>query len=111
MRDALVVELNREAKRADGTLAKRLRLVARRLVDRAEEGEVSAIKEIFDRIDGRVPLAQHLSGPDGGPIDLIAEFIKTLGETTRGLPDPSRVPPDREMIDVTPLPASPTHAA
>jgi hypothetical protein len=36
MRDALLLELNQEAKQAGGKVTKRLRLVARKLVDRAE---------------------------------------------------------------------------
>jgi Family of unknown function (DUF5681) len=55
MRDALLLELNQEAKLADGKVTKRRRVVARKLVERAEQGDVPAIKEIFDRVDGRVP--------------------------------------------------------
>jgi hypothetical protein len=40
---------------ADGKVTKRLRAVARKLVERAEQGDVPAIKEIFDRVDGRRP--------------------------------------------------------
>jgi hypothetical protein len=101
MRDALILELNREAKRAGGKVTKRLRLVARKLVDRAEDGEVSAIKEI-DRVDGRVPLAQHVSGPEGEPIDGFAELLKLIDGTSRGLPDPARVP-TRDLDESAPI--------
>jgi len=104
MRDALLLELNREARQADGKLTKRLRVVARKLVDCAEQGEVTAIKEIFDRVDGRVPLAQHISGPEGD--NPLAEILKLCAASTRGLPDPARVPPDR-VIDVTPTQVAP----
>ena len=53
MRDALIVELQRETEQRDGPPIAKIRLVARRLVDKAVEGEAAAIKEIFDRIDGR----------------------------------------------------------
>jgi hypothetical protein len=34
-----------------------LRKIARKLLDMAEEGDMSAIKEVFDRVDGKVPQA------------------------------------------------------
>lgn len=56
MRDALLLELKHDAI-VDGKKVKKLRLVARKLVDRAIDGEVSAIREVYDRIDGKVPQA------------------------------------------------------
>ena len=53
MRDALILELQTEAKDADGQMTKKLRLIARKLVDKAAEGDVPAIKEINDRVDGK----------------------------------------------------------
>lgn len=44
----------------------RLRNVANALLDKAEGGDVQAIKEIGDRLDGKVP--QGHDGGDGGPI-------------------------------------------
>jgi len=86
MRHALLLELNREEKQAGGKVTKRLRLVARKLVDRAEQGDVPAIKEIFDRVDGRVPQPQHVSNPEGGPVDVLHQILKEIDGTTRGLP-------------------------
>lgn len=63
MRDALMLSLHREA--AKGVKTKRLQLVAERLVDAAIEGDMAAVKEIFDRVDGKVPQA-HVG--DDGPI-------------------------------------------
>ena len=57
MRDALLLELKRDGEDADGKKTKKIRLVARRLVDKAIEGDVPAIREINDRIDGKVPQA------------------------------------------------------
>jgi len=54
MADALRVALHREALDADGRPTKRLYLIADRLVEKAVEGDIVAIKEVFDRIDGRV---------------------------------------------------------
>jgi hypothetical protein len=83
MRDALLLELSAEAKRAGGKPTKRLRLVARKLVDCAEKGDVSAIKEIFDRVDGRVPQAQVLE-PE--PVNILHELLQSVAKTTHILP-------------------------
>lgn len=53
MRDALILELQAEAKDSNGQMTKKLRLIARKLVDKATEGDVPAIKEINDRVDGK----------------------------------------------------------
>ena len=47
-RDALRLEINRKD-------ADKLRRVARALIEKAMDGDVSAIKEVADRLDGRVP--------------------------------------------------------
>lgn len=44
----------------------KLREVADALVAKGISGDVSAIKEIADRLDGKVP--QGLMGEDGGPV-------------------------------------------
>ena len=59
-RDALMVEL----KRTDGDV-ERIHKVAQRLVENAIAGETAAIKEIADRIDGKVP--QGIGGDDDLP--------------------------------------------
>jgi hypothetical protein len=53
MRDALIAELQQSGEEPDGQPPARIRLVARRLIESAIEGEAAAIKEIFDRVDGR----------------------------------------------------------
>lgn len=51
--------------------------VARTLVEMATNGNLDAIRYVFDRIDGKIPDAMMLGGFDGGPID-IRELIVTL---------------------------------
>lgn len=61
----------------EGTDKTKLRAVADALVDKAMAGDVAAIKEIADRIDGKVP--QALVGDnDSDPINLLAEIRRTI---------------------------------
>jgi hypothetical protein len=53
MRDAIILALKREAEDGDGVLTKKLNLIAGRLVEKALAGDIQAIKEINDRVDGR----------------------------------------------------------
>ena len=69
IRDAILVELMAAVGKGKG---KHLRRVARALVEKAGDGDVAAIKEVADRIDGRVPQAVM------GKIDntIIVEVVK-----------------------------------
>jgi plasmid stabilization system protein ParE len=55
MRRAILHELQQPSA-ADAT-ADKLQAVARSLVDKAASGDLSAIKEVLDRIDGKTPAA------------------------------------------------------
>ena len=62
MRNAILLELQRERGQADEGATDMLQLIARRLVDKAAGGDRRAIKKVLDRIDGR-----SAPGPsDGG---------------------------------------------
>jgi hypothetical protein len=67
MREAIELELAQEqdAPDFDGEVRKfrRGRLVARALVNKAIDGDVAAIKDVIDRMDGKPPQAH--TGPDG----------------------------------------------
>lgn len=52
----------------------RLRRIAEAMLDAAEEGNLAAIKEMGDRVDGKV--AQTLQGPDGGPAVILAQWLE-----------------------------------
>jgi hypothetical protein len=52
MWDALNAELGREIE-DDGAKTEILRLIVRKLAAKALDGDISAIKEIFDRMDGK----------------------------------------------------------
>lgn len=70
--------LNRALLAEDG---KKLRALAEKLIARAEEGDVTALKEIGDRMDGKPTQQTELSGPDGGPMEqsLTVQFIDAGG--------------------------------
>ena len=53
--------------------ALKLRLIATKLVEAAEDGEAWAVREVIDRIDGKAIQATEISGPDG------AEIVKGIG--------------------------------
>lgn len=57
---------------------KRLRMLAERLLDKAAEGDVSALKELGDRLDGKP--AQAITGPDGGAL-LFQEIQRKIVKT------------------------------
>ena len=64
-----------------------LRRIAAKLVERAEEGELAAIREIADRLDGKpVPVIDHRDVPvremsDEQLLAIIAESVPERDET------------------------------
>ncbi len=60
-RDAIRMSVNEED--ADGI--KKIRRLADKLVAAALDGDVSALKEVGDRLDGKPAQALEHSGPDG----------------------------------------------
>jgi hypothetical protein len=68
MPDALALELHQEVKLTTGENIKKLRLVARTLVDNAIDGDTMAARECFDRMDGKVTQSVDATGQVGGGI-------------------------------------------
>jgi hypothetical protein len=52
------------------------------LLNKALEGDVAAIKEVGDRIEGKV--AQAIEGPNGGPIQLQQVEVLIVDPTVSG---------------------------
>lgn len=73
IRDALILELNRMTADDDGKKIKKVNRVVHKLVDAAMDGKIDAIKEIFDRVDGKAP--QAVTGEGGGPVSVVHEII------------------------------------
>lgn len=69
LRDALLLELKREDLE-DGKKVKKVQRIVAKLVACAIDGKIDAIREIFDRVEGKA--VQAIAGPDGAPI---ATFI------------------------------------
>jgi hypothetical protein len=63
-RDALMLALEREVEH-EGRPTKRIAMIAEALVKKASDGDTQAAKEIFERIDGKVP--QPVGGSDELP--------------------------------------------
>jgi Recombination endonuclease VII len=69
MRDALGAELARASEDGEGNKADVLQLIARKLATKALEGDLGAIKEIFDRMDGKTG-AGASPGQQPGKVDM-----------------------------------------
>lgn len=68
LRDALLIAVNREVT-VNGAKSKRITLIAEKLADQAVAGEIQAIKEVWDRIEGKPAQAIALGqDPDKEPV-------------------------------------------
>ena len=75
---AFAEELRMALKATDAADRDGLRRIAEALIAKAEEGDVSAIREVADRIDGKV--AQAVTGADGEP--LVVQIIRFGGDAS-----------------------------
>jgi hypothetical protein len=66
-----------------------LRKVARRLIDKASEGDVRAIEELANRLDGKVP--QAIVGDDDEPAVRLKLIERRIVNTSD--PDSEDLPP------------------
>lgn len=67
--------IRRAVLQADGA---KLRAIADALIDKAAEGDIAAIKELGDRLDGKATQALAVSGDgEGSPIQnrVVVEFV------------------------------------
>ena len=72
-RDALRLAVKRPGD-ADVKGKTKLDKIVARLVEEAVNGDVPAIKEVGDRLDGKVP--QAVTGEGGGPIALAVSWLR-----------------------------------
>jgi hypothetical protein len=71
-RDALRMQL-KEA----GDDHKALRIIAAKLIEKAQEGDMQAIKELADRTDGKVPQA-IVGDDDEAPINVVNKIVREI---------------------------------
>ena len=61
--------------RSEGIQA--LELLAEKLLVKCDEGDLQALKELGDRVDGKAMQSMELGGPNGGPLQF-AEVKRTV---------------------------------
>jgi len=66
---------------SEGVDLKKLRQIARAHIEKAAAGDMQAIKELADRLDGRPAQILEHSGPDSEPITKIVNEIVHVHET------------------------------
>ena len=84
----------------------------RGIIDDALKAANDAAKDAAPYLHPRLSAVEHTDNSDGG----LAEILKLCAESTRGLPDPAKIPPDRPPQEApeppspspTPPPAGPT---
>lgn len=58
------------AKRSRVEQVEALDSLAEKLLAKCDEGDLTALKELGDRLDGKAKKQKELSGPDGGPVSV-----------------------------------------
>ena len=71
--DAVRLAVYREAK-GDAQKRKRLNVIADKLCEMAMDGDMAAIKEIGERLDGKAPQAQVIQGDADKPVRVAIEW-------------------------------------
>ena len=90
-REALRLEL---ADMSGGIDLKKLREIARAHIEKAAAGDMQAIKELADRLDGRPAQILEHSGPDSEPItEIVREIV--------------HMPPPDEIKSIEDMPQQP----
>lgn len=66
--------IRRACLQADGA---KLRAIADKLIEKAAEGDISAIRELGDRLDGKSVQGVELTGAEGGAVEqlLTVKFV------------------------------------
>ena len=65
---------------------KRIHVIAEKLFEKAAEGDLGAMKEVGDRLDGKAIATQELTGADGKdlPIGIGISFVKPDDSSVSG---------------------------
>ncbi len=76
--DAVRTAINEYAEEKDpsGKKQKNIRVLARKLVKMATKGDMAAMREIADRLDGKSVAVTEHAGPDGKDLNFVVTFRK-----------------------------------
>ncbi len=82
--DALITALHREADMIiDGKPTKRLIMIAEQLVKKACEGDLAAIREVWDRVEGKaIQITEH-AGPENKDLNFTISFVDPDGSVSQ----------------------------
>lgn len=94
IRDALILELNRMTDAENGEKVKKVNRIVAKLVSAGMEGKVDAIREIFDRVEGKAK--QELDVHHEGELTLKSALVSQL--------DSFFAQPDRPRLENRPDP-------
>lgn len=73
----------RDAVRKAVIQGKKLDTLAKKLIQMAEDGDLQALKEIGDRLDGKPQISHEVTGEDGGAIKVesTVTFVRPTSDT------------------------------
>jgi len=69
--DAVRLAVYREAADDEGQMRKRINIIADKLCRMAMEGDMAAVKEIGERLDGKAAQQQIHSGDPENPVEMV----------------------------------------
>jgi len=82
-REALQRALNKRVNPADEESPRRLEAIAEAVVDAAMQGDMQAIREIGERIDGKAAQQLvHVGDEDGGPVNMVHTIERKIVDPT-----------------------------
>ena len=88
--DALRIAMQLEVKH-EGKMTKRLMVMANKVAKLAMDGEQWAVKEVWDRLEGKAPQAIDISGTiehsEADPMSLILARLSGIAERSTPKPD------------------------
>jgi len=93
-RDAVMLAIN-ETVEGDPTGRKKLRIIADKVTDLAMDGDMQAIKEIGDRVDGRAPAEVNVTTTDDMTDAQLIERIRRLDDLIADYRDSEGAPGTR----------------
>ncbi len=86
----------------NGKAKKRIEVMADKCARMAETGDMAAIREIGDRLDGKSPQYSEIAGKDGQPLTLIIE----TGVPQRQQIEPPTIDIEPHGVETLPAPAN-----